>query len=133
MARISIRLDLGPGCRIGPGKIALLEQIAANGSISAAGRALGMSYRRAWLLVEELNRLFAEPVVTAHPGGAGGGGTVLTEFGASVVGLYREIERSAQAQAQSRLDELAHRMAPAPPASPEPAPDAPASSSPPKA
>jgi molybdate transport system regulatory protein len=112
MARISIRLDLAPGCRIGPGKIALLEQIASSGSISGAGRAMGMSYRRAWLLVEELNRLFKEPVVTAHPGGARGGGTALTAFGESVVTLYRDIERSAQAEAQARLDTLSAALSP---------------------
>jgi molybdate transport system regulatory protein len=106
MAHVVIRLDLPPRGRIGPGKVALLEQIGATGSISAAGRALGMSYRRAWLLVEELNRLFREPVVNAHPGGAGGGGTSLTAFGRRLVADYRAIEAAAQAQAAARLAAL---------------------------
>src|SRR4051794_11640807 len=75
MPRLSIRVDLGPGLRIGPGKIALLEAIDATGSISAAGRKLGMSYRRAWLPVEEVNRTFAQPGgSTPTRGGDGGGG-----------------------------------------------------------
>ena len=106
MARVVIRLDLPPAGRIGPGKIALLEQIAVSGSISAAGRALGMSYRRAWLLVEELNRLFKEPVVATQLGGVGGGGAVLTVFGRSVVDHYRAIEAEVQAQARPRLEAL---------------------------
>ena len=111
MGQVSIRLDLAPGRRIGPGKVALLEQIAATGSISAAGRALGMSYRRAWLLVEDLNHLFKEPVVTAQPGGAGGGGTALTPFGASVVDLYRRIEQATRAGAAESLATLAQALA----------------------
>lgn len=103
MAHIVVRLDLAQGRRIGPGKIALLEQIAATGSISAAGRALGMSYRRAWRLVEELDLMFAQPVVASHPGGAGGGGTTLTAFGVDLVSSYRAIERAAQAGAAGHL------------------------------
>jgi len=74
MAQLSIRIDLGPDFRIGPGKIALLEMIARHGSISAAGRALGMSYRRAWMLVEAMNTGFGRPVVEAQSGGRPGGG-----------------------------------------------------------
>jgi molybdate transport system regulatory protein len=111
MARVVIRLDFADGRRIGPGKIALLEQIRGTGSISAAGRALGMSYRRAWLLVEQLNATFAQPVVTAHPGGAGGGGTALTPFGASLVEGYRAIERAAQAGAARHLDAIEATLA----------------------
>jgi molybdate transport system regulatory protein len=106
-ARVVIRLDLAAGARIGPGKVALLEQIDATGSISAAGRKLGMSYRRAWVLVEELNRTFKEPVVSAHSGGAGGGGASLTAFGARLVAGYRAIEAEAQASAAERLAGLA--------------------------
>ena len=95
MAGLFIRLDLRPGGRIGPGKIALLEAIARTGSISGAGRALRMSYRRAWVLVEELNLLFSTPVVTAQPGGPGGGGATLTAFGASLVRHFRAIEAEA--------------------------------------
>ena len=93
---LSIRIDLASGNRIGPGKIALLEAIRSTGSISAAARALGMSYRRAWLLVEEINRTLREPAVTAEPGGSGGGGAVVTPVGERVVGLYRTIESHAR-------------------------------------
>ena len=78
LARLSIRIDLDGGFRIGPGKIRLLELIEATGSISAAGRAMAMSYRRAWLLVESLNTSFREPVVAAQSGGRHGGGAQLT-------------------------------------------------------
>lgn len=112
MGRVVIRLDLLPSGRIGPGKIALLEQIAATGSISAAGRALGMSYRRAWLLVEELNGLFREPVVTTQLGGAGGGGAALTAFGHGLVGEYRAIEAETQRQSAARLAALEQALSP---------------------
>ena len=79
--RLTIRLDFELGRRLGAGKVALLESIDKTGSISAAGRAHQMSYRRAWLLVDELNQLFAEPVVSAHHGGAKGGGAALTDQG----------------------------------------------------
>lgn len=111
MARVFVRLDLAPGARIGPGKVALLEQIAATGSISGAGRALGMSYRRAWRLVEQLNAMFDRPVVTAQPGGSGGGGAALTAFGRELVGGYRAIEAEAQAQARDRLAGLEAALA----------------------
>jgi molybdate transport system regulatory protein len=98
-ARLSIRIDLASGDRIGPGKIALLEAIRATGSISAAARALGMSYRRAWLLVEDLNQALRQPAVTAEAGGRCGGGAVVTPAGERVVGLYRAIESHARAAA----------------------------------
>ena len=92
LARLSIRIDLDGGLRIGPGKIRLLELIEATGSISAAGRAMAMSYRRAWLLVESLNTSFREPVVAAQSGGRHGGGARLTPFGHDLVVCYRAIE-----------------------------------------
>ena len=92
---LHLRIDFGGGRSIGPGKIRLLELINETGSISAAGRALEMSYRQAWLLVDELNRMFKEPVVSAQTGGGGGGGTVLTEAGNTVVRLYRDMEQRA--------------------------------------
>src|SRR5665213_2418635 len=76
--RLSIRIDLASGARVGPGKVALLEEISRCGSISAAGRALKMSYRRAWELVEDLNRHLGTPVVSTAAGGSGGGGARLT-------------------------------------------------------
>lgn len=89
---LSIRIDLASGGRIGPGKIALLEAIRSTGSISAAARSIGMSYRRAWLLVEEINKTLREPAVTAETGGARGGGAVVTPVGERMVRLYRAIE-----------------------------------------
>ena len=107
-AALSLRIDL-PGGRIGPGKIALLEAIAQQGSISAAGRALGMSYRRAWELVDAMNGIAGTTVVQASPGGARGGGALLTEAGAALVADYRAIERAAQRAAETRLAALARR------------------------
>lgn len=78
MPTLSLRIDLEPEGRIGPGKIELLEKIASFGSIAAGGRAMGMSYRRAWELVDELNRVFGKPVLTSQSGGRHGGGAALT-------------------------------------------------------
>src|SRR6516164_2166487 len=88
MARLTLRLDFGPGRAIGHGKIRLLEAVRDHGSISAAGRSMGMSYRRAWLLVDALNRLFETLVVETKHGGSAGGGAELTPFG------HRSIVRS---------------------------------------
>jgi molybdate transport system regulatory protein len=101
--RLSIRLDLAIGARIGPGKVAVLEEIARSGSISAAGRVLRMSYRRTWELVEELNRSLGTPVVETAAGGSGGGGAVLTEAGKAVVARYRAIELDAALAARKHL------------------------------
>jgi molybdate transport system regulatory protein len=90
---LSIRIDLSNGDRVGPGKVALLEAIQAQGSISGAARSLGMSYRRAWLLVEEINKALAKPAVVAEMGGRSGGGASVTPAGAKIVELYRSIER----------------------------------------
>ncbi len=105
---LSLRIDL-PGGRIGPGKIRLLEAIAREGSISAAGRAQGMSYRRAWELVDALNRLLGIPVVATSSGGARGGGAALTPAGAALVADYRAIEAAARRAAAPRLRALARR------------------------
>ena len=107
LARLSIRIDLDGGCRIGPGKVRLLELIEATGSISAAGRAMAMSYRRAWLLIESLNTSFREPVVAAQSGGRHGGGARLTAFGRDLVVRYRAIEREAAAGADRHLRAIA--------------------------
>ncbi len=97
MANISLRIDFGKGAetRIGPGKIALLEAIVRERSISAAARDLGMSYRRAWLLVDAMNHLFHSPVVTTATGGQQGGGAELTKTGTEVLETYRAIETAA--------------------------------------
>jgi molybdate transport system regulatory protein len=97
--RLSIRIDLASGDRIGPGKIALLEAIRSTGSISAAARSLGMSYRRAWLLVEEINDALRTPAVAAETGGRRGGGANVTAAGERVVDLYRAIETHARSAA----------------------------------
>lgn len=109
--RLTIRLDFDESRRLGPGKIALLESIAATGSISAAGRAHQMSYRKAWLLVEEMNRMFASPLVAARPGGAKGGGAELTEAGRQVAALYREAERKMRAGARSEIARMERALA----------------------
>lgn len=111
---LHLRIDFGDERSIGPGKIRLLELIIETGSISAAGRALAMSYRQAWLLADELNRMFREPVVIAQTGGGGGGGTVVTETGREIVRLYREMERRAHGASSPGIRALSRRLAPAP-------------------
>jgi molybdate transport system regulatory protein len=98
---VSFRVELGPGRAIGPGKVALLENIDRNGSLSQAARTLRMSYRRAWLLLEDLNTSFQQPVALLSVGGRGGGGASLTPFGADVVRAYRELEARICTLAQS--------------------------------
>ncbi|MGH6670526.1 MAG: winged helix-turn-helix domain-containing protein [Xanthobacteraceae bacterium] len=104
--RLTLRLDFGSRRSIGPGKIRLLEEIGRGGSISQAGRALGMSYRRAWLLIDDLNRSFRHVAVRAKSGGLQGGGAELTEFGTALVRDYRAIESAASSAARSRLRRL---------------------------
>ena len=96
MTKLFLRLDLGGTARLGPGKVRLLETIEELGSISAAGRAMKMSYRRAWLLVDELNTYFRTPLVTTTLGGAGGGRAKVTALGHSVIEAYRDIEADAE-------------------------------------
>jgi molybdate transport system regulatory protein len=107
MARVTLRLDFGQGRAIGHGKVRLLEAVRDQGSISAAGRSMGMSYRRAWLLIDELNRLFEAPVVETKHGGSAGGGAALTPFGHQVVQHYRSIERKAHKAVAGELAMLA--------------------------
>jgi molybdate transport system regulatory protein len=95
-AKLFLRLDLSSKVRLGPGKIRLLEEIARQGSISAAGRALNMSYRRAWLLVDDLNSSFRKPLVATRLGGAGGGRAGVTPLGQSVIRAYRAMEKDAE-------------------------------------
>ena len=106
VAQFRLRVKYGDQVAIGPGKIAILEAIAETGSISAAGRKIGMSYRHAWLLVDQMNQYFTEPVVVAATGGAQGGGTALTPMGLEVIALYRSIEQQAQAQSATLLERL---------------------------
>ena len=103
MPSLSLRVNLDPDGRIGPGKIQLLENIHATGSISAAGRAMEMSYKRAWDLVDELNRICGQAAVERQTGGKNGGGAVLTPFGESLVARYRAIEQAATVAARKQL------------------------------
>ncbi|MBW8783037.1 MAG: LysR family transcriptional regulator [Novosphingobium sp.] len=97
--RLTIRIHAGEEIAIGPGKADLLEAIGRAGSIAAAARAMGMSYRRAWLLVDTMNRCFAAPLVETHPGNRGGGAQV-TELGREVLASYRAL----QAKARTAMD-----------------------------
>jgi molybdate transport system regulatory protein len=105
-----LRISRGDDIAIGPGKISLLEAIARTGSITAAARALGMSYRRAWLLADTMNRCFTAPLVAAAAGGPGGGGTRLTALGNEVVQTYRRIEATAEAAGAADVAALIRRM-----------------------
>jgi molybdate transport system regulatory protein len=111
MAKLSIRIDLSPEDHIGPGKARLLELIGETGSISAAGRALAMSYRRAWLLVDSLNTTFKEPLVSTMLGGKAGGGARLTPFGREVLEHYRKIEARAATASKTHLTALEAALA----------------------
>jgi molybdate transport system regulatory protein len=109
--RLTIRLDFDSGRRLGVGKIALLEAIDGTGSISAAGRAHAMSYRRAWLLVDELNQLFATPLVAARHGGPKGGGARLTDEGRQIVALYRQAEAKMRSAAGAEIESIERELA----------------------
>ncbi|MBX3578701.1 MAG: winged helix-turn-helix domain-containing protein [Rhizobiaceae bacterium] len=111
MPSLSLRINLDPGGRIGPGKIALLDAIRETGSISAAARSIDMSYKRAWDLVEEMNILFGRPVVAAKTGGRKGGGAALTEMGEAVVTRFRAIEKDARAAVAPHIDALQAEVA----------------------
>jgi molybdate transport system regulatory protein len=104
--KLRIRIVFGEAGMIGPGKAELLERIAATGSIAAAGRQMGMSYKRAWMLVETLNAMFREPVVDSTRGGPAGGGAVLTDAGRHVLSLYRAFENDAAKAGAARLEAM---------------------------
>ena len=108
--RVRVRLDFGEGRRIGPGKIDLIDAVGRTGSIAAAGRSMGMSYRRAWLLVSAVNQMFDEPVVASHAGGREGGGAVLTDFGRRLVEAYRRVEAGTRDAATKELAEAAGKL-----------------------
>jgi molybdate transport system regulatory protein len=109
MARLRVSIVFESGARIGPGKARLLECIRETGSISGAAREMGMSYKRAWVLLDSINQAFTEPVVKAAPGGAGGGGATLTPFGAEVLERYNRILDHAASLAADDLTALARR------------------------
>lgn len=112
LARPQLRILLGDALKLGPGKIELLEAIGRTGSISAAGRGMGMSYRRAWLLVDEANRMFRKPLVQASAGGSHGGGAQLTEFGRAIIEAFRRIEKRTHAAILEELQPFEADFAP---------------------
>jgi molybdate transport system regulatory protein len=109
--RVRFRVDFGDQCSVGIGKVELLEAIDRTGSLSQAARALKMSYRRAWLLMADLNSSFDEAVVDTVTGGAHGGGAALTPFGARLVAGYRQLESTLQPLANRCLSDLRKRVA----------------------
>lgn len=115
--RLSFRLILGDDIALGPGKVQLLEAIRSTGSIAAAGRELGMSYKRAWHLVDTMNRCFASPLVEASKGGPRGGGAVVTPLGLEVIARYRALEVHACAAVADDFAALAAHLASGPNAS----------------
>ena len=110
--RLWIKIYFGDRGQIGPGKIRLLQGIAGQRSISAAARATGMSYRRAWLLIDQMNKTFRAPVVHTHTGGNTRGGAKLTPLGEEIVARYLELLGQAQAQSEGKLDQLAALIRP---------------------
>lgn len=103
---LRIRVMLGEQIAIGPGKVALLEALRDTHSISAAARSLGMSYRRAWLLVDEMNSALRSPAVISASGGQHGGGSELTEVGLAIIRLYRSVEDQALAAGRDEIKQL---------------------------
>lgn len=104
---VRFRIDFAEHNSVGPGKISLLEAIRDAGSLSGAARKVGMSYRRAWLLVESLKQSFRDPVTMASTGGKDGGGMLVTEFGDALIKNYRELERDFATLAERRLHPIA--------------------------
>ena len=111
MTRLTLRIDFANGSQIGHGKIRLLELIAQHGSISRAAKEMSMSYRRAWLLADDINRMFRTPVLETQHGGSGGGSARLTSFGHAVVGHYRAIEAQSMKLFSRQLTELEQGLA----------------------
>jgi molybdate transport system regulatory protein len=102
----AIKVDFGNNLRLGRGKIRLLELVGETGSISAAARKMNMSYRRAWLLMDELNHMFGRDVIETAAGGSGGGGAHVTAFGLRVIEVFRALENDADMLVQTRIAEL---------------------------
>jgi molybdate transport system regulatory protein len=103
---VRFRIDFAEHAEVGPGKIQLLEAIRHSGSLSQAARDLGMSYRRAWMLIASLNASFNKPVTRSSAGGRGGGGAALTRFGAQLIASYRRLDKEISALAARRLQAL---------------------------
>lgn len=113
-----LRILFGHAVALGPGKANLLELIAETGSISSAARRMNMSYRRAWLLVDTMNRCFRSPLVETATGGKGGGGARITELGQEILHRYREMERKAIAAAMEDMQAISSRFSDSPPENP---------------
>jgi molybdate transport system regulatory protein len=109
--RVVLRDAAGRPIALGPGKADLLEAIAETGSIAAAGRQLGMSYKRAWSLTETLNAMFRAPLVDAAKGGAGGGGAALTPLGAEILAAYRRLVTESSRAGAAPLATIRHALA----------------------
>jgi len=103
---IRFRIDFGEHSNIGPGKVELLEGIKVHGSVSEAARSMGMSYRRAWLLLNSVNHSFNVPATINSVGGRGGGGAEITPFGVLLIERYREVERKLNVVASECLKEI---------------------------
>ena len=107
---LRIRILFGDRAMLGPGKIDLLDHIRETGSIAAAGRAMNMSYKRAWMLVEEMNAAFRQPLVASARGGKAGGGAHLTETGQAVLSLYRHMEETVARAGAAQVAALAELL-----------------------
>jgi molybdate transport system regulatory protein len=103
MARLTLRIDFDDGHALGPGKVRLLEEVAATGSIRKAATAMKMSYRRAWLLLKAIEDIFGSPVIATVTGGTRGGGARLTALGKRIVFHYRACEEVTRAPASAEL------------------------------
>jgi molybdate transport system regulatory protein len=110
-ASARLRVLLGEATAIGPGKADLLDAVARTGSISGAARAMGMSYRRAWLLIDTMNKCFRAPLVETNAGGKGGGGAQVTEFGHEVLARYRAMEEKARTAVGGDLEAFRQLLA----------------------
>jgi molybdate transport system regulatory protein len=104
--RFRMRIRSADAVALGPGKVDLLEAVREYGSISAAARSLDMSYRRAWLLIDELNRSLKSPATHSEQGGQSGGGCTLTPVGETIIRLYRDVEEEAQRSCAKQIAEL---------------------------
>ena len=104
--RAAIKVDFGQGVRLGPGKVELLNHVHNTGSISAAARKMDMSYRRAWLLIHEMNEIFKLPVVVTNAGGSGGGGARVTEHGLQVIAVFNELQEAADVLVKTKISAL---------------------------
>lgn len=111
VVRFRIRITAGDVIAIGPGKVELLEAIDRTGSITAAAKSVNMSYRRAWILLDTVNRSLREPAVDSARGGQHGGGSALTEAGRQLIDLYRHIETTAASACQSDIKRLVGMLA----------------------